>query len=67
MTMKVSFKRTHKYCCEWCNKQFDWDENSRCYGSYNDIDEGKKIPVFCSEECGDIFRTRTVTTDKQKT
>lgn len=47
----------HEYICDCCGKPFNWDENSGWYGSYAELDAGKFPPVFCSDECGNKYRS----------
>lgn len=53
--MKIAFKKTHKYCCDNCGKQFDWqDGKSIAYGKseYKTVHERRTTEkTFCSEAC----------------
>ena len=39
------------YICTICGKEGYWDENWSRYGSYLDIEEGKTVEKYCSDEC----------------
>jgi hypothetical protein len=55
--MKISFKNEldlnkRVYECFICGKIFNWDKNSRWYGSDKQMEEHPdKIPYFCSYTC----------------
>jgi len=56
--MKIVHIKTHKYCCDNCAKQFDWDDSSVRHGKaeYDYIPEQKKVEkVFCSDQCYRLY------------
>lgn len=34
-----------------CGRREHWNENWMWYGSYRDLEDGKPVEKFCSEEC----------------
>lgn len=56
--MKVAFRKTHDYCCCFCDKQFNWDTRSCRYGKeeYSSDAEIREVDrVFCSKQCFDLY------------
>jgi len=52
--MKIIHVKTAHFCCDNCDKQFDWDSDSRRYGKreYKTVQEKELIDkIFCSDRC----------------
>jgi hypothetical protein len=47
--------KVNLYECDICGKQGDWDKNWSWYGSYKDMDDGKKVFCLCSQKCQNKF------------
>ena len=53
--MKIVYKKQkpgRAYQCKKCDIVFYWNEKSRWYGSYSDLENNpSKIIYYCSDEC----------------
>lgn len=58
-SMKVAYNRRETgfalgvkiHVCSACGDPFIWNNESRWFGSYADLDEGREIKKYCSRKC----------------
>lgn len=41
------------YTCDRCAKTEPWGDEWVWYGSYKDLDDGVKVPHYCSQACAE--------------
>lgn len=41
------------HACSGCGQSWPWDEGWRWFGSWQDVEDGKDVTVFCSRPCAD--------------